>query len=235
MGKVAHRGQVTDGVHDAIVDDELWRRAEAKRTSSHARKGGRHPDGDHLLVGGVLRCGRCGEAMMCRKGRPGRGRPRYECFGRLEYGKEFCDQPSIRRELVDEPFLASLLNGFLDLQATVRRIEERTASAATVARHAVADAEAEVARVERAIATTERDYDAGVIDGRQYTKREARLTEELAGARNALERASEHAQEAELARLVGDAEQLLLEHLAAVRRAAAGIAGDAPTSTPCGT
>ena len=181
MGKVAHRGQVIDGVHEAIVSEELWLRAEARRTGRGC-KGGRHPDGDHLLVGGVLRCGRYGEAMMCRKGRPGRGRPRYECFGRLEYGKEFCDQPSIRRELVDEPFLARLLNGFLDLQATVRRIEERTASAATVARHAVADAEAEVARVERAIATTERDYDAGVIDGRQYAKREARLTGGLAGA-----------------------------------------------------
>ena len=228
VGKVAHRGQVLDGVHDAIVDEELWDRAQARRTGGHGRKGGRRPDAPHLLVGGVLRCGRCGEAMICRQGRPGIGRPRYECWGRIEHGKEFCDQPSIRRELVDEPFLAHLLNGYVDLQATARRIEKRTASAVTLARQAVADAEADVARIENAIATTERDYDAGSIDGRQYAKREARLTGELDGAGNALERASEHAEEVETAGLVGDAEQLLLEHLAAVRRAVADGAGDAP-------
>ena len=166
--------------------------------------------------------------MICRQGRPGQGRPRYECFGRLEYGVSFCDQPSIRRERVDEPFLASLLNGYVDLHATARRIEERTRSAVTLARQAVAEAEADVARIENAIATTGRDYDAGEITGRQYSAREARLTGELAGARNALERAAQHAHEAQTAGLVGDAEQQLLEHLAAVRRAVADGAGDAP-------
>ena len=41
VGKVAHRGQVIDGSHDAIVGEELWRRAEARRTAGHGRKGGR--------------------------------------------------------------------------------------------------------------------------------------------------------------------------------------------------
>ena len=161
------------------------------------------PGRGHLLVGGVLRCGRCGEAMITdRLAAPG-WTSRYECWGRKEHGPEFCDQPSILRELIDEPFRAHLLNGYIDLAATERRIAERTAAAVTLARHALADAEADAARIERALATTERDYDAGEIDGRQYAKREARLTEELDGARNALQRASEHAQEAERPRRPG--------------------------------
>ena len=71
MGKVAHRGQVLDGAHEAIVSEELWHRAQARRTGGHGRKGGRRPDGPFLLVGGVLRCGRCGEALICRRAAPG--------------------------------------------------------------------------------------------------------------------------------------------------------------------
>jgi hypothetical protein len=166
--------------------------------------------------------------MICRKGRPGRGRPRYECWGRIEHGLEFCDQPSIRQELVDEPFLRHLLDGYVDLQATARRIEERIAAALTLARQAVADSENDVARIARALATTERDYDAGEITGRQYSLREARLTGELDGARNALQQAVQHAQEVEEAGLPGDVEQRLLEHLALVKRAVSDGAGDAP-------
>jgi hypothetical protein len=166
--------------------------------------------------------------MICRKARPGQERERYVCSGRIEHGREFCEKPSVRRELVDEPFLEHLLNGYIDLDATARRIEQRTASAVTLALDAVADAEADVAGVERALAATERAYDAEVIDGRQYAKREARLTGELDGARNALLRASEHAREAEAAQTLGDGEQLLLAQLAAVKRAVADGAAGAP-------
>lgn len=226
-GKIDFKGEIVDGVHEAIVTEELWERARQAREDNHRSKGGHLPDGLHLCTNGVLRCGRCGSAMLCRKGRPGESRDRYVCSGRIA-DRTSCDQPSILRELVDEPFLAHLLDGYVDIEATRRRIEERTASAVTLAREAVSDAEGDVIRIERAIATTERDYDAGAIDGRQYAKREARLSDELDGARNALVRASEHAQDTEHAGLAGDAEQLLLEHLAAVKRAVVDGAGDAP-------
>jgi hypothetical protein len=52
------------------------------------------------------------------------------------------------------------------LEATKKRIENRASEALTLAREAEVQAESEVGKIERALATTERDYDAGHIDGR---------------------------------------------------------------------
>ncbi|HEY4897086.1 MAG TPA: recombinase family protein, partial [Solirubrobacteraceae bacterium] len=115
---------VLPGAHEAIVDDELWDRVQAIRTGALRRKGGRHADGAHLLVRGTLRCS-CGAAMLPRKARPGVERERYTCAGRIA-DRTACSQPSIRREKIDEPLLAAILDGYIDFAATKRRIEDRT-------------------------------------------------------------------------------------------------------------
>jgi len=101
--------------------------------------------------------------------------------------------PSVRREKADEPFLASLLDSYTDLDETRRRLEARMESELSLAREAVGEREAEVAGIEQALTATERGFDAGVLSDRQYAKREARLTDELDGAQNALQLAQEHA------------------------------------------
>lgn len=224
-GKLPFKGEVLDGQHEALVSQTTFDRAQTERARRGAQKAGRHPDGGHLLVGGLLRC-TCGAGMLTRKARTGVERARYVCGRRIEQGAFSCDQPSIRRELVDEPFLAHLLDGYVDVEATVLRIEERASSARDGAGEAARRAEAEVVKVEQAIATTERDYDAGVIDGRQYAKREARLTEELGAAKGELEQARNHAVLA--VQPAGDAEQAVLDHLAAIKQAVAGAGENAP-------
>jgi hypothetical protein len=92
----------------------------------------------------------------------------------------------------------------------------------------VTQRESDVARIERALATTERDYDAGQIDGRQHAKREGRLTDELDGARAALQRTQDHAQRIDRSGPVGDAEQIVLELLTRLKQAASAKAGAAP-------
>ena len=201
VGKLDFKNEILPGAHEAIVGEEVWRKAEAIRTDAYRRKGGRHPDGAHLLTRGILKCS-CGAAMIPRKARPGVERERYVCSGRIA-APESCWQPSIRRELIDTAFLAQLLNGHADLVAMVKRIEGAAVSELEAAREAENHAEGEVVRLERALAQTERDYDAGDITGRQYSTREARLTEELEGAgtrstgrRNTLKRSSRPGQSA---------------------------------------
>ncbi len=153
-GWFAFNGEVFKSEHiEAIVTEDVWVQVQTVRSSKVRRSGGRWPDGQHLLVKGVLVCGQCGYAMIPRKihSRNG-GRERYECRGRLERGKGFCDQPSIRRELIDGPFLANLTTHYIDLEATQRRIEARTASDLTIAREAVRQAETEVQRTEARLA-----------------------------------------------------------------------------------
>jgi DNA invertase Pin-like site-specific DNA recombinase len=231
-GKVTARGDegertVVAAKHRAIVDDELWSRAQAIRAGALKRKPGRHADGQHLLVRGLLRCPRCGSAMIPRNARPRLSRAVYHCGGRTERGREFCDQPSVQREAIDGPFLEALLDSYVDIEATVQRIAERQDGARAAAREAITQREAEAAKIERALATTERDYDAGDITGRQYNAREARLTDELDAVRRATEQARDHVKRIEQDGL-GDAEQYVLDHLATIKKAVSDGIGAAP-------
>jgi hypothetical protein len=97
-----------------------------------------------------------------------------------------------------------------------------------LAQEALSQRQAEVAGLERALTATEQAFDAGEIDGRQYNKREARLTGELDGAQNALKQAQKHVQELAQVGPVGDAEQVVLDLLAALKEAAAATADNAP-------
>jgi hypothetical protein len=75
---------------------------------------------------------------------------------------------------------------------------------------------------------TERAFDAGDIDGRQYGKREVRLTGEREAAHAALEQARRHAGALEQAGSSADAEVELLEHLASLKQAVADDVKQAP-------
>jgi site-specific DNA recombinase len=222
-----NRTRVLDGAHPAIVDDELWARVQTVRTIGSRRKGGRHADGGHLLVRGVLRC-TCGSAMIPRKARPGVNRAVYACRGRIEHGADFCSQPSIRRERIDEPLLATLLDSYIDLDATRQRIEERASSALTVARQALEQAERDAATAEAKLARVRGHYQAGKIEADDWSEQRPQLTAELDAAREAAQRTREHVQAVEQGGVPGDAEQALLDHLARLKRAVGEGVGAAP-------
>lgn len=175
-GWFSFNGEVRKGTHDAIVTEAVWGQVQTIRSSKVRRSGGRWPAGQHLLVKGVLVCGQCGYALIPRKvhSRNG-GRERYECRGRLERGKGFCDQPSIRRELIDGPFLANLTTHYIDLKATQARIEARTASDLTTAREAVAHAELEVQRTEARLAKIQRGWQDEVLDDDDYRQQRSQV------------------------------------------------------------
>ncbi len=220
------RTRVLDGAHDAIVDDELWARVQTVRAGGSRRKGGRHADGAHLLVRGVLRCS-CGSAMLPRKARAGVERARYVCAGRIADPRS-CSQPSIRREAIDEPLLATLLDSYIDLDATRQRIEDRASSALTVARQALEQADRDAATAEAKLARVRGHYQAGKIEADDWSEQRPQLTAELDAAREAAKRAREHVQRVEQGRVPGDAEQTLLDHLATLKRAVGEGVGSAP-------
>ena len=218
---------VIPGAHEPIVNDDLWNRVQTIRTGVTRRKGGRHADGGHLLVRGVLRCGHCSSAMIPRKARPGTNRAAYVCAGRVEHGRDFCDQPSIRRELVDEPFLSNLLDHYIDLDATRRRGQERAASMLANAREAVQHTEAEAQRTKSRLARVQRGWQDGVLDDDDYGQQRADLLAERQAASAAVERARAHVEAVERDEAAQDADGALLKRLAAVKRTVAEDVGKA--------
>jgi DNA invertase Pin-like site-specific DNA recombinase len=241
LSQPIYRGQIkngdtfAEGQHDAIIEAELWQRVEAirnrrtitpERGRRRGKTAGRTPDSPHLLTGGLLRCS-CGAAMLPRKARKGIERDRYVCAGRIA-DPSSCSQTSIRRERIDRPLLKALLDHYIDLDGTRQRIAERAGEALTLAREAVEHAKAESAKIERAVIATERAFDAGDIDARQYGKREARLTSECDAAQEALRQAQGRADSIEQTEVSTDAEGVLLQHLATLKRAVGEGVGAAP-------
>jgi DNA invertase Pin-like site-specific DNA recombinase len=242
LSQPIYRGQLksgdgfSEGRHEAIIEGELWQRVEAIRNrrtitpEKGRRRGktaaGRTPDSPHLLTGGLLRCS-CGAAMLPRKARKGVERDRYVCSGRIA-DPSLCSQASIRRERIDRPLLTALLDHYIDLDGTRQRVAERAGEALTMAREAVEHAAAEAGKIERALTATERAFDAGDIDARQYGKREARLTSECEAAREALRQAQGRVESIEQSEVSTDAEAVLLQHLAALKRAVGQGVGAAP-------
>jgi site-specific DNA recombinase len=226
-GRMEFGGEVIPANHEPIVTVEVWERARAIRMDGSRSKGGRHAEGKHLLVRGMLRCS-CGSAMIPRKARPGQERERYVCRGRIEHGSDFCSQPSIRRERVDAPLLATLLDGYVDFEATRQRIEDRAESVGSLAREARDQAETELASIDRRLARVLRGWQDDVIDDAEYARQRADLEAERLGAAAAHEQAQEHVEAVGQGSVPGDAEQALLDHLAALKQAVSGGVGSAP-------
>jgi site-specific DNA recombinase len=230
VGKLTARhdgkSMVVEGSHDPIVTPELWDRVQAIRAGGSRRKGGQHSGGAHLLVRGALRCGICGSAMIPDHGR--KRRDRYLCRGRVEHGSDFCSQGSMLRVGIDEPLLSTLVGGYIDLDAMRRRIEERTSSALGTACDIAAQAEREAAKAEAKLSRVRGHYQEGKLAVDDWNEQRAELTAQLEAAQGAAQRAQEHVQQVEQAGVPDDAEQTLLDHLAALKKAVGDGVADAP-------
>ena len=87
VGRVRFRGQEFSGLHEALVDEETYERAQAllaERSESHALRRGNPSD---YLLSGVVRCGLCERAFV---GTSAKGRSRlyhyYTCSTRYRSG-----------------------------------------------------------------------------------------------------------------------------------------------------
>ncbi len=64
IGKVNYRGQVYDGEHERIVDDEIWNEVQTM-LSRNGRRGGRNIGNKHgALLKSLVRCGTCDVGMI---------------------------------------------------------------------------------------------------------------------------------------------------------------------------
>ncbi len=89
-GEVEYEGEVHDGEHEAIVDPRTWERAQ--RILDSTASGRRGPASRRASVlGGLLRCGACGEAYVHTYTKKGSKRYRYyACQTLLKQGGEAC-------------------------------------------------------------------------------------------------------------------------------------------------
>jgi DNA invertase Pin-like site-specific DNA recombinase len=222
-GSVRLNGEVFDGQHEAIVDAETWEKARQLREAiAHSDGGGRGrcSSSGHVFTKGLLRCGRCGEAMMPRSvpnRTPGSRYEVYLCYGKARSNGASCDQRPVRREPIDSAVWRFFERVALDVDATKRAIAEANEGKLAEFRSLREQAAQEAQRAFEALTRIERDYIDGKITAEQWGRLEAKLTTEAEAAGAEAERlaANEDALRAELESF--DAETAALQELAALR------------------
>lgn len=103
VGRVRFRGREFTGLHEALVDQETYERAQAllaERGGSHALRRG---NPTNYLLFGVVRCGLCGRAFI---GTSARGRSAlyhyYTCSTRYRYGTKECGAERMPKVALEE-------------------------------------------------------------------------------------------------------------------------------------
>jgi site-specific DNA recombinase len=110
LGRLPFNGEVYKAAHEPLVDEELFHLAGQlllERGESRALRGRAASD---YLVGGLMRCARCGHGFI---GTVAHGRNAayryYTCFSRLRHGTARCDQDRIPAEPVEDAVISVTL------------------------------------------------------------------------------------------------------------------------------
>lgn len=110
LGRLPFNGEVYEAAHEPLVAEELFRQAGhllLERGESRVLRGRAASD---YLVGGLMRCARCGHGFI---GTVAHGRNAayryYTCYPRLRHGTARCDQDRIPAEPVEDAVISVTL------------------------------------------------------------------------------------------------------------------------------
>jgi site-specific DNA recombinase len=215
---VLRNGKGDHRVYDPFVPCELWEAAQKTLRGPDGPRAGRRTQ-RFLLGNGLLRCGRCGAAMIVRRDRKDYGWYEvYLCGGRTS-GATDCTQAAVQRAAVDSAVLAYFERVGLDVEATRAELGDR-ANRERAELHALrTQAERELAKVQAGMEKVERDYTLGDLPAAEYTRLRTRLESELSASTGALDRLAAREREVEDLSVLEDVE--LLARLAELRSAIA--------------
>lgn len=96
LGQIAHNGQIFQGEHKAIVDEDLFGRVQGQ-LARNRNSGGKYQRNKHgALLKGLVRCGHCGCGMSHHYATRGNRRYRYYvCHTAQKKGWAACPYPSL--------------------------------------------------------------------------------------------------------------------------------------------
>jgi hypothetical protein len=165
-----------------VIDPGAFAEVQSLRTRrAQLRTPARAASSSHLLTG-LLRCRRCGAAMMGRK-RYGQGDSAmyYICTGQRARGTAYCDCGYIRQDLLDAHVLGLLVARYGGLVGR-ERYQAEAAEQRNLLVAALAESERELAGLERELAVIGRDYRQERLSAEAFAEQRAVVAAEQARA-----------------------------------------------------
>ena len=109
IGKVNYGGQVYEGEHDGIVDDEVWNQVQTT-LSRNGRRGGRNIGNKHgALLKGLVRCATCDVGMIHTYAKKGNRAYRYYvCVKAHQRGWAQCETRCVSAPALESAVLEQL-------------------------------------------------------------------------------------------------------------------------------
>jgi site-specific DNA recombinase len=192
VGKIRWRDKVFDGVHEPLVDEFTFAKAQAimRERGEHAKRRGNASD---FILSGLLRCGKCGKAYIGMSANGNGGRYHYyACSGRQKHGPKACDGERLPREKIEHAVIHQLASLYRNEQVISDALARANADAEKLRpefEQRLASIGAEITRAERALDRYYEAFEQGKLSAERCEDRLARLQARLDDLR---------AQEAEL-------------------------------------
>jgi|GEM_PF-2075927 len=173
-GKRTHKGQVYEGLHEAIIDQDLWDRVQARN-----RLNGKQAGGQRYLLSGMLVCGDCGGRMKHWKTGNGTRRT-FMCKDAKDYdaGRMVTVEEHLAERWVLERFFKRVDEKRVEaLKARLRKKVPRQESQAEKLRRQFDQVEASIDR----LVADYYDHDEPLLSADQFRRKNAELTAKRAG------------------------------------------------------
>jgi site-specific DNA recombinase len=175
VGRVHWRDQTFPGLHEPLIDQDIFDRAQALLKQRGEDLAMRAASRAEFLLTGLVRCGRCRRAYvgMSAKGNGGTYHY-YACSGRQKLGRKSCDGERIPREKLEAAILSQLTSIYRD-GGLIRDAIEQAAASDDTDRTALTEQRAslakEITRSERAIDRYQDAFEAGDLNPAHFNER----------------------------------------------------------------
>jgi site-specific DNA recombinase len=156
VGRVHWRDQTFPGLHEPLIDQDTFDRAQALLKQRGEDLATRAASRAEFLLTGLVRCGRCRRAYigMSAKGNGGTYHY-YACSGRQKLGRKSCDGERIPREKLETAILSQLTGIYRD-GGLIRDAIEQAAASDDTDRTALTEQRASLAKGDHPIRTRDR-------------------------------------------------------------------------------
>ena len=183
IGKIRWRDRLFDGIHEPLIDELTFQRAQAilrERGEDLSRRRGNASD---FLLSGVVRCGSCGKAFVGMSARGNGGRYEYyACSGRQKHGPKACRNDRLPRHKLEHAVFQQLAALYRDsklVAEALAKAEQEAERARPEIEQRLASIGAEIARAEQALERYFEAFEQGRLSPERCDERLTRLQARL--------------------------------------------------------